>query len=444
MASVELSKMGGTDVPPADSSPEHAISVEKEQNSTEKEPEEESTKMSTMWLGICFVGIMGSFVCYGMVLEYATSGGRKLHEFSLILVTSAIYSATAFLGRIFQREAPTSVPTYKLAVLAMTSMGSTFTSVRSLRYVIFPVQVLAKSCKPIPVMIMGAFLGKKYPLKKYVNVAVITLGVAMFMGCGDKSKGSSADADKEGPMMYFGVILLFISLCFDGGTGAYEDKLMHKEHVGPFELMYNIQKGKAILAFIFLMALNEVNYFFQMCYETGPILLLLGFTGACGQIFIFVTISKFGALTCAIIGLARKITTLVVSIIFFGHTLNMLQTAGLVLSVAAMIYNFLDKTGKKKKKKDPAELLEPKKHLTVEEQAMADDDVMTQNKPLLSDDTVPEEEQDAFPDAIPKAGAETAPLAALEAGAGAGGGGGGKGGKGKGKEKKKRSKSPKR
>ena len=101
-----------------------------------------------------------------MVLEYATSGGRKLHEFSLILVTSAIYSATAFLGRIFQREAPTSVPTYKLAVLAMTSMGSTFTSVRSLRYVIFPVQVLAKSCKPIPVMIMGAFLGKKYPIKK--------------------------------------------------------------------------------------------------------------------------------------------------------------------------------------------------------------------------------------------------------------------------------------
>ena len=50
----------------------------------------------------------------------------------------------------------------------------------------------------------------------------------MFMGCGDKSKGSNADSDKEGPMMYFGVILLFISLCFDGGTGAYEDKLMHK------------------------------------------------------------------------------------------------------------------------------------------------------------------------------------------------------------------------
>lgn len=44
-----------------------------------------------------------------------------------------------------------------------------------------------------------------------------------------------------------------------------------------------------------------------------------GLTGAMGQIFIFVTIGKFGALTCALIGLARKITTLVVSILFFGH-----------------------------------------------------------------------------------------------------------------------------
>jgi hypothetical protein len=36
----------------------------------------------------------------------------------------------------------------------------------------------------------------------------------------------------------------------------------------------------------------------------------LGLSGAIGQVFIFVTIAKFGALTCAIIGLARKVSTL--------------------------------------------------------------------------------------------------------------------------------------
>ena len=40
----------------------------------------------------------------------------------------------------------------------------------------------------------------------------------------------------------------------------------------------------------------------QMVRSTGPVLLLLGLSGAMGQVFIFVTISKFGALTCSIIG----------------------------------------------------------------------------------------------------------------------------------------------
>lgn len=41
-----------------------------------------------------------------------------------------------------------------------------------------------------------------------------------------------------------GLVLLFMSLCFDGGTGAYEDKLMCSHHVGPFDLMFNIQFAK--------------------------------------------------------------------------------------------------------------------------------------------------------------------------------------------------------
>ena len=91
-----------------------------------------------------------------------------------------------------------------------------------------------------------------------------------------------------------------------------------------------------------------------MCQQTGPVLVVLGLTGAIGQVFIFVTISKFGALTCSIMGLMRKITTLVTSIIIYGHELNFTQAGGLGLSIGAMIYNFLDKSSSKKgKKKDP-------------------------------------------------------------------------------------------
>jgi len=304
-----------------------------------------SKNQDLLWLFICFIGIMASFVCYGLLLEYTTSGGRKLHELSFLFVTSGLYTLTAAAGRYVRGEAQTTIPPSRFAVLGLTSMGSTFTSVRSLRFVIYPIQVLAKSCKPVPVMLMGTLMGKRYDLRKYINVVMIVIGVALFMGGGDNSKGKD-DEEKSSSSQFLGIILLFISLCFDGGTGAYEDKLMSVHSVQPFDLMYNIQLGKTILAGVSLLVLNQLHIFIQMCQEMGFLLIALGLSGAVGQVFIFVTIAKFGALTCSIIGLSRKITTLLASIYFYGHHLNGIQVTGLIISVTAMVMNFMGKSKK--------------------------------------------------------------------------------------------------
>ena len=190
-------------------------------------------------------------------------------------------------------------------------------------------------------------MGKKYPLRKYINVVMIVGGVALFMGAGDKKKkGDADDNGLDSAAQAIGILLLFVSLCFDGGTGAYEDKLMSVHSVQPFDLMYNIQLGKTILAGIGLLVFNQVHVFLQMIQDMGFLLVALGLTGALGQVFIFVTIAKFGALTCSIIGLARKITTLVASIYFYGHHLNSTQFFGLVISVGAMVMNFMGKSKK--------------------------------------------------------------------------------------------------
>jgi len=306
---------------------------------------EKSKSSEYFWLAFCFFGIMGSFVCYGLLLEFATSGGKHLHELSFLFVTSLLYTLTASVGRYVRAEEKSTIPPAQFAVLGLTSMGSTFFSVRALRYVIYPIQVLAKSCKPVPVMLMGALMGKHYPPKKYVKVVLIVGGVGLFMGGGENKKDTGEEKDASSQLI--GVTLLFISLCFDGGTGAYEDKLMSVHSVGPFDLMYNIQMGKTILAGIGLIVLNQVHVFAQMCQDMGFLLVALGLSGAIGQVFIFVTISKFGALTCSIIGLARKVTTLVASIYFYGHHLNKVQAAGLVICVGAMVNDFFGKKGKK-------------------------------------------------------------------------------------------------
>lgn len=232
------------------------------------------------WLAFCIIGMMSSLTLYGLVLEYVTSGGRKLHELSFVFVTTSIYSITAYVARSLFGEKPTNISKYQMLTLSLTSIASTFTSVRSLRYVIYPVQILFKSCKPVPVMIFGLILGKRYPLRKYVNVIIITTGVALFMGGGNSSNQGKGGSETT----FIGALMLTVSLCFDGATGAYEDKLMAKDHVEPFDLMYNIQFGKAVIAFCSLVATNGLNDFIGTIQNGGISLFFLGLTGALGQV----------------------------------------------------------------------------------------------------------------------------------------------------------------
>jgi solute carrier family 35 (UDP-galactose transporter), member B1 len=233
------------------------------------------------WLAVCAIGMISSLTIYGIALEYATSGGRHLHEISFVFVTTSVYALTAYVAKHLKGEKEANISKYQMLILSCTSIASTLSSVGSLRYVIFPVQVLFKSCKPVPVMLFGKILGKKYSFRKYVNVGIITSGVALFMLGGDSSNSdSSSGADS----ILIGAALLSVSLCFDGATGAYEDKLMEKDEAGPFFLMYNIQLGKAVISFCALVAVNQLSSFIDTLREDLFVLVLLGFTGALGQV----------------------------------------------------------------------------------------------------------------------------------------------------------------
>jgi hypothetical protein len=61
------------------------------------------------------------------------------------------------------------------------------------------------------------------------------------------------------------------------------------------------------------------------------------------QIFLFLTISKFGALNCALLGLLRKMLSLILSFVLYGHELNVFQGVGLALAIASMVANFYER-----------------------------------------------------------------------------------------------------
>lgn len=76
-----------------------------------------------LWLAFCAVGMITSLTLYGIVLEYATIGGRKLHETSFILVTTSIYTVTAYFARWIFGEKPSDISKYQMLVLSCTSIA---------------------------------------------------------------------------------------------------------------------------------------------------------------------------------------------------------------------------------------------------------------------------------------------------------------------------------
>jgi drug/metabolite transporter (DMT)-like permease len=81
--------------------------------------------------------------------------------------------------------------------------------------------VLAKSCKPIPIMLSGVlFAHKRYPWRKYFYVLMIVFGMAIFLYNPQKSNGSNFQFSG-------GEFLLLLSLLMDGATGAVQDRIRH-------------------------------------------------------------------------------------------------------------------------------------------------------------------------------------------------------------------------
>ena len=82
-----------------------------------------------------------------------------------------------------------------------------FLTWRALRYVNFPTQVLAKSCKALPIMAVNRLAGKKHSWMQYSSVSLITAGVVLFM-----MYREGMDHVEEQQHSLSGAVLLFFAL----------------------------------------------------------------------------------------------------------------------------------------------------------------------------------------------------------------------------------------
>ena len=134
----------------------------------------------------------------------------------------------------------------------------------SLKHVNYPTQVLGKSCKMIPVLLAGTIFGsgdyelssplaRKYSLRKYVSVFIITSGIVrsptfppsrIVFQMMSKKKRISQESNST-----FGLILLFLSLCMDGVCGMQQDVVVPRFKPSPLRLQQMLNVFGMLVSF---------------------------------------------------------------------------------------------------------------------------------------------------------------------------------------------------
>nr|XP_032831428.1 solute carrier family 35 member B1 [Petromyzon marinus] len=295
-------------------------------------------------LGVCFVGVFVCYFYYGILQESITRGQygsgdveeRFRFAMSLVFVQCVISALFAKLVMTYvTRPAPDRTAGWLSAACAVSYLGAMVSSNSALQYVNYPTQVLGKSCKPIPVMILGVLLARKrYPLIKYLCVLLIVVGVAMFLY---KGKGGAKGGDGGGPeqgYLGYGEILLLVSLTLDGLTGVTQDKMKSRHQTGSHHMMFNVNLWSSLLLGVGVLVTGEIFEFVSFTERHPAILykiLLFSITSALGQNFIFMTVVSFGPLTCSIITTTRKFFTILASVLLFSNPMSSFQWVGTVL-----------------------------------------------------------------------------------------------------------------
>ncbi|KAK7482079.1 hypothetical protein BaRGS_00026663 [Batillaria attramentaria] len=287
---------------------------------------------------VCAVGIFVCYFYYGILQEKITKGkygeGENTEKFhytlSLVFVQCCINAIFAKCAMAYFKEHD-HTPKRLYAICSMTYLGAMLASNHALQHVTYPTQVLGKSIKPIPVMILGVVLaGKRYPFAKYLFVLMIVMGVALFM----YKDGHAAKQSEEHHVVGTGEVLLLISLTLDGLTGATQDRMRGEHKTQANSMMYAVNFWSILWLSIGLVITGEVFEFVAFAGRYPYVLFhMLNFSlaSALGQTFIFITVTSFGPLMCSIVTTTRKFFTILGSVLIFQNPMSGRQWLGTVL-----------------------------------------------------------------------------------------------------------------
>ncbi|KAI6091095.1 UAA transporter [Hypoxylon rubiginosum] len=321
-------------------------------------------------LVIAVAGIYGSFLTWAYLQEKLTTTphggalGTATEKFKYPVFLNTIQSLFAALtGALYlyfstpkNQSIPPVIPSrrilWPLLLVAVTSSLASPFGYASLAHIDYITFLLAKSCKLLPVMLLHVTVfRKRYPLYKYLVVAAVTAGVAVFTLHSGKARKSGSGGGNS----VWGLLLLGVNLLFDGLTNSTQDYIFgaFQPYSGPQMMCANNLMSTAVTAAYLVLSPWLVHtgagewLGMDVAGSAGELEAALGFMGrypgvwadvlgfaacgAVGQVFIFYTLSTFSSVLLVTVTVTRKMFTMILSVVAFGHRLSRMQVLGVGL-----------------------------------------------------------------------------------------------------------------
>lgn len=307
-------------------------------------PAKRTSSQEAVQLFWCFGGLMISYLTWGVLQEkimtqhYLNFAGEsaKFKDSQFLVFSNRLLAFLVALAYLQWQPSPVRhrAPLYKYSYASFSNIMSAWFQYEALKFVNFPTQVLAKSCKIIPVMLMGKLMSKaKYESYEYVTALLISLGMIFFMS------GSSDSSKASGVTTLTGIFLLSMYMVFDSFTANWQGSLFKGYGMTPLQMMCGVNLFSSIFTGASLsmqggfmdslaFATEHPKFVFDM--------VVLSVCSAVGQLFIYHTIDVFGPVVFTIIMTLRQAVAIMLSCFIYQHSISLLGIFGVLIVFVAI------------------------------------------------------------------------------------------------------------
>jgi UDP-galactose transporter B1 len=237
-----------------------------------------------------------------------------------------------------------SIPHKNSALAAGAVVAATYFSTLAIQRTSFPVVIMFESCSILPVVFVGVFCSRvhdpnlKLGPKKIVVALVIAAGILLFQFTDPETRQREASDE------FIGIVFLLFHFVAEGFLPDLQAEIKINFKPRPTEMMADINKW----AFIFTLALALVTLnawsflvFMWEHLEFTLYLLIMSVASGVGQFFVYRMIKQFKQHFVPFTSSSRKILTVAISILFYGHETNWKQITGISIVLFMVFLEFM-------------------------------------------------------------------------------------------------------